>query len=200
MKVPAHGPPLIANPSRARAPRGARGRRGPAFAAVAAGAATEEAAAAVVTAPVARARRTAAAARGPPLPRLPWVVRRWCITPSRMERPSVCPTLWQLQPVPQPTTTRRPNLASRWVTDRAARRGRGRGAPRVSVWDSGDVPPGRVARRMLWDLRERPWAERKKGFGKGLAAWWMGGGFDVRHYLAGGFIELLSPELRGCSS
>lgn len=66
MKVPAHGPPLIATPSRARAGSEARGRRGPAFAAVAAGAAKEAAAAAE-----ARARREAAAARGPPLPRLP---------------------------------------------------------------------------------------------------------------------------------
>lgn len=160
MRVPAHGPPLTANPSRARAPRGARGRRGPAFAVVAAGAATEAAAAA--PAPVALARRAAAAAPGPPLPRLPWVVRRWCITPSRMERPSICPTLWQLQPAPQLITTRRPNLASRWVSDRAACRGRGRGAPRVSVLGSRAVPLGRVARRMLWDLKERPWAESHK--------------------------------------
>ena len=166
--VPAHGPPLTANSSRARAARGARGRRGPVLAAEAAGAATEAAAE-----PVAPARRAAAAAPGPPLPRLPWVVRRWCITPSRMERPSICPTPWQLQPAPQPVTTRRPNLASRWVTDRAACRGRGRGARRVSVWGSrDDVPLGWVARRMLWELRERPWTEShrkrraKQSFGK----------------------------------
>lgn len=67
MKVPALGPPLIVNSSRARGRRRAGGLRGPAFAAVAAGAATEAAAAA----PLAPARREAAAARGPPLPRLP---------------------------------------------------------------------------------------------------------------------------------